>query len=1218
MAGRQPDGGAAALLDPALRAAMGLDDDAYGGPAADAVLLPAGKRAKQRPSRPAGPPPAQSRAERRALKSKDRKLASLQVRGGGHAGVVGGDASTIPRAGRGACQRSHAACSLPTAAPAAAPILIPPQDERVRKARRTELLASLAATELAPAQQALLYGSGALGHKLSVRETLQRSLAETALGVASGTLDAGVLAKHAAVLGAAARGGKRGAVDDDEDSDDDDEEDEDEGDDSESSDDDAGGAAAAVLPPRAPTSGAQAAAGKKAPVAAARAVVGGKAAAAAASKRPTVTASAPSGSASDSDDADSSSSSGSDGAPAAAGARRRPGGGAAQPPSKRVRWATDVNDAGDNDGASSSDDSDSDGGADDAMGGDGDSDSDDSSDSGEYADLAGGAWTGLGASDDDDDDEDDEDDEDDDDDDDEDDDDDDDGEEGDDDDNEEEEGDEDDEDDDSTDGDDGDAPPATLSRRRAPAGNPAASSQPSKFSFAVKLPGKAAPAPAPAAAPAAPLPPVAAHASASDAGAPAEAAAAADAPPAAAVVDTNTPSVFQTGAIHEGDPALAKLRALRAANLAAAPAGGRAPQSTWRQAAALGDGDDDEDGEGGGAAASNGAVDPNEERITRYVISEADAAAAAASRAATRAGFTSAADAIAALERGGSGSNADDGTDDRAYWDAYDGKKPKVDKKKGKSFGALSAGGADDDAAAAAAAADPFLAQAARWSADGSTVLPSVSALPPSAYSAYAPLPSTLARPADVEAARRELPVVRAEGDILEAVAGSDVVLLCGETGSGKTTQVPQMLLEVGYGTLPGRLVAIPPGEVGRDAARPHARFRGFPGRIVVTQPRRVAATAMAHRVASELGVPVAPTGPVGYQVRYDAGTVGAGTRLKFVTDGVLLREIAGDLLLRQYSVIIIDEAHERGVNSDVLLGLLSRAVGLRNDLARQQAAELAAGGAVGGDVGSPSSLPLGPLKLIVMSATLRVDDFTGNDRLFPRPAYLPPAGAATAGGGGDAWPPVVVVQARQFPVTAHFARVTNVGGDYVGEAVGKAAKIHARLPPGGILVFLAGSREVEDAVRSLRKRFDPRRQKRREAASAAAAAARPALEDGAAAPPGADGGNDDGGSDQQMATEEGAAPASDADDAPSKPPADGGAADDAAAGEGNDDAAVADAAGDDDSSGAAGLVHVLPLYALLPPAAQQRVFAPPPPGHRLIVVATNVAETSLTIPGIR
>ena len=132
----------------------------------------------------------------------------------------------------------------------------------------------------------------------------------------------------------------------------------------------------------------------------------------------------------------------------------------------------------------------------------------------------------------------------------------------------------------------------------------------------------------------------------------------------------------------------------------------------------------------------------------------------------------------------------------------------------------------------------------------------------------------------------------------MEAITLNDVVIICGETGSGKTTQVPQFLYEAGYGCK-----------------------AGIPGLVAVTQPRRVAAIAMAERVATELNVPCSKKGHVGFQIRYDTSTVGKKTRVKFMTDGILMREIQEDLLLRKYSCIVLDEAHERNMNTDVLIG---------------------------------------------------------------------------------------------------------------------------------------------------------------------------------------------------------------------------------------------------------------------------------------------------------
>ncbi|CAE7538783.1 ECM16, partial [Symbiodinium sp. KB8] len=263
-------------------------------------------------------------------------------------------------------------------------------------------------------------------------------------------------------------------------------------------------------------------------------------------------------------------------------------------------------------------------------------------------------------------------------------------------------------------------------------------------------------------------------------------------------------------------------------------------------------------------------------------------------------------------------------------------------------------------------------------------------------------------RSAELSAARMELPVCGMEQEIMEGVYENDVLILCGETGSGKTTQVPQFLYEAGFGTA-----------------------GGTPGMVAVTQPRRVAAVAMANRVATELCTKVGGSGHVGYQVRYDASHVSSHTRVKFLTDGILLREMQSDLLLRRYSVIILDEAHERNLNTDVLI------VPLRN--------AMVSAGAL------PPDVP--PLKLIIMSATLRVSDFTENKVLFPQP------------------PPVVHVKARQFKVTPHFARRTELK-EYTGEAFRKVCKIHDRLPPGGVLVFLTGQHEITSMVDRLRTHY--------------------------------------------------------------------------------------------------------------------------------------------------
>ncbi|KAJ7600578.1 P-loop containing nucleoside triphosphate hydrolase protein [Mycena floridula] len=388
----------------------------------------------------------------------------------------------------------------------------------------------------------------------------------------------------------------------------------------------------------------------------------------------------------------------------------------------------------------------------------------------------------------------------------------------------------------------------------------------------------------------------------------------------------------------------------------------------------------------------------------------------------------------------------------------------------------------------------------------------------------------TVTRPPDVDESRLLLPIISEEQPIMEAILLHPIIVICGETGSGKTTQVPQFLYEAGFGT---------PGS-------------DNPGMIGITQPRRVAAVSMAARVAHELSL---TSSHVSYQIRYDA-TVSPNTSIKFMTDGVLLRELATDFLLTKYSVIIIDEAHERSMNTDILIGVLSRVTKLREEMWKE------------GKEGAK------PLRLIIMSATLRVADFAENRTLFSTP------------------PPVINVAARQYPVTVHFSRRTS--SDYVTEAIKKTAKIHTRLPPGGILIFLTGQNEITGVCRKLEAKFGAKAQQQRQndpaALTVGAAHADVEVEDIEL------------GNDQELAfdvdasMEEEDPEALDTDD---------------------EDDALEEALGIDLAASDAPM-HIVPLYSMLPSEKQMLVFKPPPDGSRLVVVATNVAETSLTIPGIR
>ncbi|KAM7415920.1 hypothetical protein PAMA_018133 [Pampus argenteus] len=383
----------------------------------------------------------------------------------------------------------------------------------------------------------------------------------------------------------------------------------------------------------------------------------------------------------------------------------------------------------------------------------------------------------------------------------------------------------------------------------------------------------------------------------------------------------------------------------------------------------------------------------------------------------------------------------------------------------------------------------------------------------------------------EIQEARLKLPVLAEEQVIMEAVRENPCAIICGETGSGKTTQVPQFLYEAGYAS--------------------------GTGIIGITEPRRVAAVSMSHRVAKEMNL---STRVVSYQIRYE-GNVTNETKIKFMTDGVLLKEIQKDFLLQKYSVIIIDEAHERSVYTDILIGLLSRIVPLRNKKGM-------------------------PMKLLVMSATLRVEDFTDNRKLFRIP------------------PPVIKVDARQFPVTIHFNKRTQLE-DYSGEAFHKTCKIHRMLPPGGILVFLTGQAEVHGLCRKLRKAFPFRK------GSAATV------------------------EDEEADTSEAmrkfkkakqkktvSLPCIDLDNYSALPVDEGDEDRNAGIGEDEDEGSDVDIGDDpadaEEKADPSIPLYVLPLYSLLAPEQQAKVFRPPPPGTRLCVVATNVAETSLTIPGIK
>jgi ATP-dependent helicase HrpA len=244
-----------------------------------------------------------------------------------------------------------------------------------------------------------------------------------------------------------------------------------------------------------------------------------------------------------------------------------------------------------------------------------------------------------------------------------------------------------------------------------------------------------------------------------------------------------------------------------------------------------------------------------------------------------------------------------------------------------------------------------------------------------------------------------ELPVSQRRKDIAQAIAANQVVIVAGETGSGKTTQLPKICLELG---------------------------RGIDGLIGHTQPRRIAARTVAERVAEELNTPVG--GVVGFQVRF-TGQVGPQTMVKLMTDGILLAEIQRDKLLRQYDTLIIDEAHERSLNIDFILGYLKQLLPKRPDL-----------------------------KLIITSATIDPQRFS---------AYFDGA-------------PIVEVSGRTYPVEVRYRPLLPETGDEADtdeeprdqiEAICAAAEELAAEGPGDILVFLSGEREIRDTAEALAKR---------------------------------------------------------------------------------------------------------------------------------------------------
>ncbi|MEI6320400.1 MAG: ATP-dependent RNA helicase HrpA [Pseudomonadota bacterium] len=241
------------------------------------------------------------------------------------------------------------------------------------------------------------------------------------------------------------------------------------------------------------------------------------------------------------------------------------------------------------------------------------------------------------------------------------------------------------------------------------------------------------------------------------------------------------------------------------------------------------------------------------------------------------------------------------------------------------------------------------------------------------------------------------LPVSARREEIARAIAAHQVVIVCGETGSGKTTQLPKILLELGRGW-----------------------GAGGSGLIGHTQPRRIAASSVAQRIAKELNSPLGDV--VGYKVRFQ-DRIQPGASVKLMTDGILLAETQTDPLLRAYDTLIIDEAHERSLNIDFLLGYLKEVLERRPDL-----------------------------KLIVTSATIDADRFATHFASASGPA------------------PVILVSGRMFPVEQRWRPFDEKKDVDLEDAIADAVDELWRERSGDILVFLPGEREIRDVTDHLRR----------------------------------------------------------------------------------------------------------------------------------------------------
>ena len=401
--------------------------------------------------------------------------------------------------------------------------------------------------------------------------------------------------------------------------------------------------------------------------------------------------------------------------------------------------------------------------------------------------------------------------------------------------------------------------------------------------------------------------------------------------------------------------------------------------------------------------------------------------------------------------------------------------------------------------------------------------------------------------------ARKQLPVYKYKTEICQAVADNEVTLIVAETGSGKSTQVPSFLHE--GGCLKQNRSMIRTTKTRRKS--PYGKS------ICVTQPRRVAAITVAKRVAEETGS--VPGGVVGHRVRFDDTTDLAGpntSRVIYATDGMLLREAQSDPLLKRYGIIVLDEAHERSLQTDVLFGVVKRAMDSRmgrytaGAATNQQTDEVNKDNRIRLALGKVAAqLELPPLKVVVMSATLEEETF---QNFFQ-----------------SVTTEMIKVPGRLFPVTTLYTKEAQ--DDYIDAALSAALQIHRDGEEGDILIFLPGQEEIEDLAALLRKHLDEEANLARTLTSG---------ENGT--------GDDD---------------------------------DDDSNGGGSQKPAVdivqsLKGMGTNLNSGQHVIVNgvlVCVLYAALPPEAQMFAFKPRPDGcTRKIILSTNIAETSVTVQGIR